>query len=410
MTLLIFQCAALLLMLFFSGFFSSAEVAFFSLSPLQLQRLETDYPKGGKRVKTALSTPTQLLSTILIGNTIINVSTSMLGFAVIQAFGIPYSTQLAVPILTILLLIFGEIGPKRIALARPDLLTRLYASPLLIMMKIFTPLRAILEWITKKLGHYFVPRGHKLSGDEYESVVELSEEEGVIDEEESNMVQAIFKLEEIKAGEVMTPRVDIIGYDLEDGMAGLEEKIIKCRVPRIVLYHDQLDKIDGILKVSDYLLYREKSLKELIAEPFYVPEFASLDKLLPQFQHEGQRIAIVVDEYGGTAGIMTRGDILEEIAGDLKNEYSSNKLHIEAQSDQSWIVDGQISLEELEDELGIDLRVEGIHRLSGWMAAETGHILRPGEIIEHRNLRITVRQMRRHRVTVVLLERSEVAL
>ncbi len=352
-----------------------------------------------------LSEPTHLLSTILIANTVINVVVSVVGFAMAENLFPGRGEGVAIVGMTLLLLIFGEIGPKRIAMYWPEKLCKLYAPFMLATMKSLTPVRHVLENITETFDHVFRPRGRTLSEDEFESVVEMSEEKGVLQENERAMVKSVIRLEDLQAQDVMTPRVDIIGIDLENPSEDPVSIARRSPIRQLVLYRNQLDHIDGLLDTRGFLLDPEHNLQNARIQPYFVPETCSLDKLLAQFLRGHRRAAVVVDEYGGTAGIVTRGDILEEITGDIDDEHASHAPLFESMGPNRWMVDGAVSLEEINNRLDLDLNAEGVDRLSGWIVAHMGRLPHVGENISAQGCRAIVQHMRRHRITLVLLEK-----
>jgi len=406
-TFIFIHLILLLFLLFCSGFFSSAEVAFFSLNNLEIRRFSLEEPEKGPKVARALTQPTSLLSSILIGNTLVNVCTSVVGYSFVRGLAIPYAKEFSIPIITLLLLIFGEIGPKRVAIHKNIWLAGMYAPVLLFLIKSTAPIRWLLQQITRSLESYFPPENSPLSDKEYETLIDISQEAGVLDEDEGDMVKGIIKLEDLKISDIMTPRMDIIGIDLSDSWEDNDRIIRNHRLSRMLIYRDHLDHVEGILDVRAYLLDPEHRLADAWRAPHFVPESVRLDRMLEDFQSRENRIVVVVDEYGGTAGIITRGDILEEIAGDMTSEFNAHKLNIEKISDNHWLLDGQISLEDLNEELDLALDAESVDRLAGWITAQTVHLPHAGEVIEHQGCRAIVRQMRKHRITLVELIRLE---
>lgn len=400
------QLPALVVLLACSAFFSSSEVALFSLSPLQLRRLDQTHPQAAQLLRAILHPPTRLLSTILIGNTFVNVGLSVLGYAIIVRL-LPIAGEwTAVLIMTLVLLVFGEVVPKRIAFLWPERMALLYAWPLTLIMRGLTPLRIGLEHITHQFQHFFKPRGRTLSGDELETVVELSGEEGILRDTERDMLKSILRLEDLQARDVMTPRVDLVGYDLNDGEHELATIAKQAKVRQLPIYRGSFDQIEGLLDVRRFLLDPHHRLQSALSPPAYEPESAPLDQLLTRFLSDRRRTAIVVDEYGGTAGIITRGDIIEEITGDIDDEHGDHKQLFETAGTNRWMLDGQISLEQINQQLGTRLEAEGVDRLAGWIAAQLERMPRTGDQVIAQGCRAVVRQMRRHRITLVLLERQ----
>jgi Mg2+/Co2+ transporter CorB len=407
MTLLIIEFCSLVVLLALSAFFSSCETAFFSLNPLQVRRIRATRPAAAARIEVLTSEPTRLLSTILIGNTLVNVTASTLGFSIAELFYPGRGEAIAVPVMTLLLLIFGEVGPKRIAMFWPERVSLLYADIFPVVAQLLTPLRVPLQTLTRQVEHLFQRRGLTLSEDEYASVVNMSGEEGVLAAEESAMVTAIMGLEELKVSDVMVPRVDISGIDLNDPPASCREVALAAGVRAIPLYCDDFDHIEAMLNVTPFLLDPDHILARACTEPFYVPETASLENVLSQFRKTGQRVAVAVDEYGGTSGVVTQGDILEEIVGDIGNEFTETRPLLQGIGPNRWVVDGSISLESLNQETGLRLHAEGADRLSGWVAAKAERLPRPGDTVHAQGCIAVVRQMRRNRITVVHIEKEE---
>jgi len=405
-TILIIQCFILLLLLVCSAFFSSSETCLFSLNSLQINHVREINKNGSKRIETLLNRPTQLLSTILIGNTIVNVASASLGFAILVSLDIEYAAIAAIPLMTILLLIFGEVVPKRMAMKHAVGLALIYSPFLLFLMHLMTPLRFALEHTAAIFAKDLNTTDNTMTEDEFLTVVEVGEEEGVLDEEEREMVDGIIRLEETQASDVMTPRVDLIGIDLTDTPEEQESIARHSHYRYLPLYRESLDTIEGFLDVPRFLLSKKHGLKAASIEAIFVPETAPLDTLLSKFQYENHRVAVVSDEYGGTAGLITRGDILEEIVKDVDNEFGKEELTIQQVGNNRWFVDGSVSLEDINYELDMDLEVDGVDRISGWVSAQAEKIPRPGEIVQAQGCRATVQSVRHQRIMSVMIEKE----
>ena len=392
---------AILFLLVCSAFFSSAEVAFFSLNPLHVHRIREKHPNAATHIEKVLGAPTQLLSTILIGNTLVNVALPSVTYALATKL-IPSNGELvAVALSLILLILFGEIGPKRIAVTYPDALSIAYVSPLRFFLVVLRPLRLLLEYITTGFAPLFHPRGRALSEDEFETVVKESSDEGILEEQELSMVKGIIRLEDLRASDVMTPRVDILGIDLDGNQKTFESMVAAAKVNQLLLYRQQLDNVVGFLDVKRYLLEPQVGRRSSWDTPLFVPEACSLDKLLAQFLDKQIRAAVVVDEYGGTAGIVTRGDILEEITGSLEDEQGGHQIFFEKTNPHRWLMDGQVNLETLSDELGVSFEEEGVDRIAGWITARLERLPTVGDTVEAEGFRFMVRRMRKNRITLV---------
>ena len=397
------QCAAIPLLLLCSAFFSSAETALFSLNPIQIHRMRRTHPLSADLIQRMLNTPTHLLSTILIGNTLVNVTASVLGFAVADNLVHARGEAVAIPIMTLLLLVFGEVAPKRLAMAHAVRLARLYSRVLAFLIPAFAPLRTLLERSALLLRRGPPGSDRSLTEDEFLTVVEVGEKEGVLDEEERTMVDGIIRLEETQASDVMTPRVDLIGIDLEDSPREQERIARSVRFRYLPVYRDSLDRPEGFLEVPRFLLGETPDLQDAMIPAFFIPENAPLDSLLSTFQRERKRVAFVTDEFGGTAGLITRGDILEEIAADVDNEYGDQQFTMQKVGDDRWLINGSTSLEDINYELEINLEAEGADRIAGWVTAQAERIPRTGDTVNGQNVRVTVQRVRRNRITLVLV-------
>jgi len=400
-TLLAFQIFIFVFLLVLSGFFSSSETALFSFDAHEVNRLEETDPLTAGRLRHLLEQPTRLLSTILIGNTIVNVNLWIIGALMLEGFGLHHEWG-QVGILTLITLIFGEFGPKRLSLLLRNRMVRYYTGPLLFCVKLLKWPRGLLEAITNKFSRFFMPSGHILSRAEYGTLMEASGESGTLDEHEHKMVQGILSLERQTVGDVMTPRVDLEGIDLTDEV-DIVSLARSCKVRHLVLYHEQLDDIVGLLDVRAFLLDPDRSVENASSQPFFIPELCTLDNLLTQMLTARKKVAVVVDEYGGTAGLITRGDILEELTGEMDIE-ESQRLVIEKLTDTTWLLDGQVHLLDVERMTGLHLESETADRLAGWFIEQVEHIPHLNERVEGPGYKAMVRQMRRNRILLILLE------
>lgn len=398
---------ALVVLMICSGFFSSSETVFFSLNPLALRRVTQRNPTIGAWIHALLAQPTRILSTVLIGNTIVNVGIAAIGFLLADRFFPGRGEAVSIPVVTVALVIFGEAGPKRVGLLHAERLALWYAPVMVLLIRVLAPLRFLLERLMKSFEPLFRPRGRTLSEEEFETVLEISQEQGILNADELAMLKAIVDLEDLKPGDVMTPRVDLVGVDLGDEPAAWVDTARKARRNFLLLYRGQVDNVEGFLDVRKFLLDPEHRLEAARLPPFFVPANTPLNQVLMQFQHDRLRIAVVVDEYGGVAGAITRGDILEEITGEIYNELSKPRPLFQQAGPHRWLVDANISLEEINRKLRLHLRAEGADRLAGWIAARAGHIPEQDDVVEAGGARVTVMQTIRRRVTLAQIEKLE---
>lgn len=403
----ILQLVALILLLVLSAFFSSSEIAYFSLSPIQTRRISESNPTAGKRVQWILSDRTRLLSTILVGNTLVNVAIPALIYSVTGTLFGNFAGAAAIPISLLLLLVFGEIGPKRFAVTYPEKTATLYSGFLKLLISALAPFRWGLQTATQQLDRFFHHKGDHLSDEEFESVVELSREEGLLDEEERAMLKGIFRMETLKASDVMTPRVDLIGIDLNAPPADILALVKQVRVRKVLIFRDQLDNVEGFLDVRRFMLDPNHSMENARLAPIFVPESCPLDKLLAKLLQEKRRSAIVVDEYGGTAGIVTRGDILEEIVGELDDEKGAHAALFQEISPGRWMLDGRVNLELLGETLNLEFEDEGVGRIAGWINAQLERIPHPGDSVLYEGHLFSVRQTRKNSASLIEVTLAE---
>ncbi|MBN2302355.1 MAG: HlyC/CorC family transporter [Lentisphaerae bacterium] len=400
----VLECVTLLILFILSGFFSSAETALFCLNPAQIRKLRRSHPRAASHIENMLVAPTRLLSTILIGNTIVNIAAADMGFVVVSHIWPAHGEVIAIPAMTILLLLFGELTPKRLAMAKAELFATVYAPLLVFLISFITPLR----WVLERTAGLFVKNLHaaprSLTEDEFLGVIEEGEAKGVLDKEERTMVDGIISLEDMQASDVMTPRVDLVGINLESSLEEMEQVARSVWFHYLPIYRGDLDNIEGLLDLPRFLLSPERNLDAARVPACFIPETAPLDTILTTFQKEQRRVAIVVDEYGGTAGLITRGDVLEEIVDDVESEHEREVPLIEKVGERSWLVDGSISLEDINDELGLALEAEGADRIAGWVSAQAERVPRHGEVVEAQGCKATVQRVKRNRVVSVLLE------
>lgn len=408
----IVQIVILILLVASSAFFSGSETALFSLSALQMQSLRN---AGGFRARLVLllKKPAQVLSTLLIGNTIVNVVVAALGYSIIETVleiyfpnYLEYSAIVSVVVITILILLFGEIAPKRFAIRMPERFTGFVACPLYVCYIVFTPFRIFLEAFSTSIRRFLTPERNTLNDEELLTALNVSAEQGTLDSYELNMVDGIMQLSSMTASDVMTPRVDFVGIDLDEPEESYLALVRSQEYHFLPVYENTPDEIEGFLDVRAYLLDPEHDFEKAIRKPVFVPETATLDDILITMQRSRRHIVCVMDEYGGTAGLVTRGDILTVLTGDIPEDASEKpREDIVQTSENIWIIDGDTSLEEVNHALDLELDTEGVDRISGWVIAQAGRFLRAGESVEAQGCRVKVLKHKKLRILMVELEK-----
>lgn len=399
----IFEASALVVLMVLSAFFSSAETVMFSLNPVQLQRIRKLHPIAGGRVADLLGQSNKLLSTILVGNTIVNITAAGVGYALADLLAPRHSEVISIVAMTAILLVFGEVAPKRLAINYAERLCLVYGGIIAPLVTLLAPLRILLEKATVLTREELRPRSRALTDDELITAVEVGEEQGVFDAEDRSMVSGILRLSDADACDVMTPRVDLIGIDLDKPPNDQLEIARNAGFRHVPVYHDSIDAIEGFLNIPRFLLDPEHNLPAAIEPALFVPETVALDDLLITFQREQKRIACVLDEYGGTAGIITRGDILEIVTDDVDDDSRPEPPELQPLDDNRWLIEGTTSLDEINHLLDLHLEAEGADRISGWVIAQAGEFLKPGASVSAQGCRVEVRKVRRHRIEQVVL-------
>lgn len=385
---------ALIITLFvLSAFFSSAETVLFSLTGAERARIKAKNPKAETLIRFCLTDKAVLFSTLLVGNTFVNFALATLGYRLFAKW-IPLAPYLAVPVMTIMLLVFGEITPKRLALKFTEELAPVYAAILIFWRYLLTPFNAVLRYTSRAFAPALERERRALSDEELVSVLESAAENGDVSRKDAEMVEGVLRLSELSANDEMTPRVDIEGYDLDLSEAERQEKLKLIRYRYLPSFKRTPDAIEGVYD----------KLTGKIEDALFVPETVTLDDLLVTFAKSSKPLAVVLDEYGGTAGIITPNDILELIVGPGVFRNPESEPQIIKKGSNVWEIDARVSLDEVNRELDLELEAEDADRVSGWVQFHAERIPHIGQEIEADGCRATVLKRRHRRVTLIRLE------
>lgn len=394
------QVAVLMALLLLSGFFSSAETALFSISKAKAVHLAKQKGAADKLIKKLKDDPHRLLSTILIGNNVVNVGAAALATAITIKLVPGHAVGIATGIMTFVILIFGEIFPKSIATRNNILIARLVIFPLYWLSILFTPFILFLNFIPKLTGK--IQKKPFVTEEEFMTFVEVVEEEGQIDEEERRLIHNIFEFDDTNASEIMTPRADMFVIDVDKELR-LEE-IVQPGFTRIPVIQSDIDHVVGILNIKDLLAHQATSdekidVRKIMRQPYFVPENKKLDKLLQQFKRRKQHMAIVVDEHGGVSGLITLEDALEEIVGEIVDETDKFEPNIVKISAQKWSVMGKSEIEEVNDKIPMNIPdSKGYDTFSGYVLDLIGRIPQEKEEFPIGNFIVTVNEMDGNRI------------
>ena len=429
---LVLKILLLLALILVNAYFAMAEIAVISLNDAKMEKLAEDGHKKAKLVLKLTKNPTKFLSTIQIGITLAGFLTSasaatsfaeMLTDAVTGKFGLPESivSPVAVVLITLIMsyfsLVLGELVPKRIGMQIPEKIAFAVAKPLYVIAKLTSPFVKFLSvstnGVVRLLG--FDPNADEevVTEEEIRMMVDVGGEKGVIEDDQKEMINNIFEFDDMDAGDVMTHRTDVVAADIND--TTLEEFMalaIEHGRSRIPLYDEDIDNIVGIVYIKDLLKYVGKevkvkgTLKNIMREPYFVPETKACGELFKEMRLQRIQMAVVVDEYGGTAGIVTLEDIVEAVMGDIQDEYDQEEEEISKIDENTFTVEGTIDIEEIDELIGKELPEGDYETLAGFIMDELQCIPKNGEMNEvvFENVKFTVLEVEDRRIEKIKVE------
>ena len=404
------QIIVLIILLLLSAFFSSAETALTTANKIKMRSLAEEGNKKASTVLDVTDNSSKMLSAILIGNNIVNLSASALTTTIAYKLGGSY-VALATAIITVLILIFGEIVPKTAANIKAESMALAYALPIKLIMILVTPISIIIN----ALAHVIMfilridpnAKTDTLTEDELRTLVDVSHEDGVIEEEEREMINNVFDLGDAKAKDVMVPTVNVTFADVESTYKELLEIFREDKYTRLPIYEETTDNVIGTINMKDLLLFdntKEFHIRDILREAHFTYEHKSISELLVEMRTSAFNIAIVLDEYGETAGLITLEDILEEIVGEIHDEYDENEENEVFQEINKFefIIEGSMSLDDVNDRINTELESEDYDSLGGYIIEHLDRLPdEKDEIITNDNIRMVVDSMDKNRVEKV---------
>jgi len=375
----------LVLLLLFSAFFSGSETALFGLSKIQRKKLERNDDLASKSVVSLLETPRKLLITIVIGNVSVNTLSSSFVTAVSLGIFGSYGLGVAVPLMTVLLLIFGELSPKVFAITNSEKFSLAVARPIKWLSKVLVLPIKFLQFITDAMIDFFAPstsaREKSLTVDEFEMLFKIGVETGEVQQRESELVDDIFEFEETVVREVMTPRGEVDAIKATESVEEAIKQIRLARSARMPLCHDDIDDIYAIVDTKKFLLSGEKSYEAFCDTPFFVPESKRVKAVLQDFREKAIAMAVVLDEYGGVAGIITLEDVLEELFGEVYDEDEPGEQLVETVDKNNFKLLGKAHIDDVAQATGLSLSGEDdeYDTIAGFCMAQIGRLPKQGE-------------------------------
>lgn len=429
------QIILLLVLIIINAYFAAAEMAIVSVNKNRIRSLAQEGNKKAQALAGLIDEPNKFLSSIQVVITLAGFLTSAeaaVSFSDdvgiwLEHAGIPYGTEISVVLVTLILafftLVLGELLPKRLAMLHADKIAMGVVKPILFISVIFKPfvwlLSVTVTLILKLLRQRTDVTSVEYSEDDVVSMLEAGQESGELKEEGKKMITSIFAFDDLLAYEVMTPRTDVFSIDINAPTEDYIDELMELRYSRIPVYEDDSDNIIGILYIKDYLIKAREAgfdnvdFRSILRKPYFVPETKNIDSLFFELQTTKQHIAILIDEYGGFSGIVTMEDIIEEVMGDIDDEYDEVEPEIQKVADDTYIVDGSMDLDDIDEELGIDLESENSETIGGFIIDILGEIPDEndtGREIEYENCRFridSVRDRRIEKITITILPVSE---
>ena len=376
---------ALVILVGFSAFFSASETAFSSLNQIRLKSRAEDGDSSAARVLAMAEQYDKLLSTILIGNNIVNIDAASIGTILFtQMLGAERGATVSTIVLTIIVLIFGEVTPKSLAKEMPEKVATAVSPFLVLLMSLMTPLTWLFTQWKKLLGH-FVHSGEAdtITEGELMTMVSEAENDGELTDRESELIRSAIEFDYVEVEEILTPRVDVVAVEDDIPLEELAQTFAESGYSRLPVYHGTIDNIIGVVHEKDFYIARLKKatkIDDLVVPTLYTTGSTQISQLLRTLREQHHHLAVVVDEYGGTEGIITLEDILEELVGEIWDEHDEVTEDFRQQSDGSWLVSGSASVDDLYEELDLPEEEDiDSNTVNGLVQEKTCHLPKVGD-------------------------------
>lgn len=405
------QLVVLVILLALSAFFSSAETALTTVNRLRIRALVDEGDARAITLSKVIEDPGKLLSALLIGNNIVNISASSIATVLATNFWGSAGAGISTGIMTLLVLIFGEVTPKTMASLKAEKIALSYAKIVYAIMFVFTPLIFILDLLSggllRLIGVDPDKRDDSVTEEDLRTIVEAGHEDGVLETEEHKMINNVFDFGDHQAKDIMVPRVDMCFLKLDATYEEFIEIYKEEKFTRIPVYEETRDNVIGILNVKDLLLYNPKEqefhVKDFLREAYYTYEFKNTSELMMEMRKSSISIAIVLDEYGATAGLVTLEDLLEEIVGDIRDEFDEAEAEeVQQLGEREYLVEGACKLEDLNDMIGLGIESEDYDSIGGIVIEALQHLPSEGEEVTTENgTRLVVEKVDKNRIEKV---------
>ena len=400
------QILILVLLVFLSGLFSSAETAMTTCNLFRIRAMADDGNKKAARLIRVLDEKPKMLSALLVGNNLVNLSASSLSTVLAtKALG-SRGAGIATGILTFVILVFGEVAPKTLATIYSDRLSLLFCVPVSVLMKVLTPVILIVNFLARGvlrlLGVNPDRKNDAITEEELRTIVDVSHEEGVIEKDERNMIKNVVDFGDSQAKDIMVPRIDMTMVEVTATYPELMDIFRRFMYTRLPVYEDSVDNVVGIINMKDILLYHEGdpfSVRNYLRKVFYTYEYKGTAELLTEMRAANAGIAIVLDEYGSTAGLLTLEDLVEEIVGEIRDEYDvDEKEDVIKVTDREFMAEGSAKLSDVNEKLELNLVSEDYDTVGGFVIGLLDHLPVAGEEAEFEGIRFRVERMQKKRI------------
>lgn len=405
---------ALFFLLACSAFFSATETAMMSLGVVKAHILAEQGDHRAKRVQALLNNPNRLLTTLLIGNNIVNIAASVIATALAISWWGPKGTGIAAIIMTVLVLLFGEIIPKSYAVHFTEKIALATAKPVHFLSVVLLPLISVFTWLSDVFLHLFgsQERTSLVTAEEIRSMVSLGHQEGVLEEAEGEIIHNVFKFADTTAEDIMTPRLDLPAIHIDATVDEAAQMMVKYNTDHLAAYQEDRSAIIGVIHIEDILAAKisasTQTVRHLMREAFLVPETKPVDDLFAQMRKERISSAIVADEYGSTTGMVTLDDLVENIVGDLHDEHDVDQDEPVVAMDGDTILNGRLAIDEVNELLETALPSDYVSTLGGWIFHTFGRLPEPGDTITYDDWEYQVVSMDRWRVDKVRARKSSI--
>ena len=407
------ELLGLIALLLISALLTGAEAAYFSLGRARLKRLSEERGAGDSALQPLLKRPHDLLVTLLVGTTLVQIAASAFAAAIAAKMFGPVGLPIAIGAMTVLLVVFGEVLPMTLAVEHPERYSAWVNRPVRWLSALVWPFRVLLGGLTaltlRVVGSERKQGEPEISEEELRTLVDVGAREGIVDRTEREMIHKVFELEDTLVREVMVPRPDMFCLDLATPLPDILPLLREHLHSRVPVFDETVDQIVGVLYTKDLLPYLRGlppgfDVRAHLHPPYFVPESKRADALLREFQAKKLHLAIVVDEYGGTAGLVTLEDLLEELVGEIRDEFDEEERLIQKLDATTYRVSGKLSIEELNAATGLNLPNESFDTVGGWVLDLFGRVPHKGEKAHTDEVTVAVEKVQRTRIVEVLLQ------